>query len=713
MLKKTIVLLILITSFLDAKTQKKLTIQDAVVGSYTKFRVKSYRNLTWVDNSNISYIEKNSIIGVDVEDEEETVIYSLDQLNEVLNDNNLNEVKTFPNFSWVSDEVISFKSKNNYLRVNIDDNEIESKITINDSARFIERAPNQTNFAYKKGKNIFVLINGEEIKVTDVNDPNITVGEVVSRNEFGIHKGMFWSPDSKKLAFYVKDESNVSDYPIIDYTKSPVKLKNIKYPRVGEESEILKVGIYNSKTKDTVYLHDTDKGINKYFTNITWSPDSKKIYVQVLSRNQKVMLMNEYDGLTGDFNKTIFTEINDKYVEPENTITFLNQDKDKFVYQSENDGYNHLYLFNTAGEQLKQITKGDWIVTQLLAISEDDKFIYYISTEGSPLDRHLYKINIETLERTKLTRVLGTHNVKLSKDFKYFIDEYSNVNTPKATVVVNAENGSHVMMLDKAKNPFSAYDFPKMNIGTIKTKDKNTELKCRIILPPNFDPTKKYPAIVYVYGGPHAQLIRNQWLGGARLWQYYMAQKGYVMFTLDNRGSANRGFEFESAVHKKLGQLEMEDQLQGVKYLKSLKYVDNDRIGVFGWSFGGFMTTSLLLNHPDVFKVGVAGGPVTDWRFYEIMYGERYMETPETNPEGFAKSSTLDKAKNLKAKFMLIHGTLDPVVVQEHSMKLLREFVKENKPVDYMLYPAHEHNVRGKDRVHLMDKISEYFVDYL
>ncbi|HIE16470.1 MAG TPA: S9 family peptidase, partial [Bacteroidales bacterium] len=326
-----------------------------------------------------------------------------------------------------------------------------------------------------------------------------------------------------------------------------------------------------------------------------------------------------------------------------------------------------------------------------------------------------YYANIKTQEIHCITKIQGTHVVKIGQNGKYFIDSYSSVTVPKEYNILDLQ-GRIVKNILIAKDPLTEYNMPKARIFTIKAADNKEDLYVRMITPPNMDKSKKYPVIVYVYGGPHAQLITNSWLGGAQMWLYYMAQKGYICFTVDNRGSYNRGLAFENVIHRNLGQNEMKDQMEGIKYLKTLPYVDTNRIGVFGWSFGGFMTTSLMLNYPETFKVGVAGGPVIDWKYYEIMYGERYMDMPEENVDGYKKTSLLDKEKikRLKGrKILLIQGAVDKTVVWQHSLRFIQECVKANVPVDFFVYPLAEHNVRGYDRIHLMDKITTYFDDYL
>jgi dipeptidyl-peptidase 4 len=311
-----------------------------------------------------------------------------------------------------------------------------------------------------------------------------------------------------------------------------------------------------------------------------------------------------------------------------------------------------------------------------------------------------------------LSQGSGTHSAKLSPNGNYIIDTYSSQVTPRKIWVINNKDGKVAQTLLTSKNPVADYALGEVTIFPIKADD-GTDLYTRMITPPNFDKNKKYPVVVYVYGGPHLQLVTNSWLGGANLWMQLMAQKGYIVFTLDPRGTSGRGLEFEQETFRQLGTVEIADQLRGVEYLKSLPYVDADRMGIHGWSFGGFMTTSMMLKSPDTFKVGVAGGPVIDWNYYEIMYTERYMDSPEQNPEGYKNANLLNYVKNLKGKLLMIHGTVDDVVVWQHSLAFIKKAVDEGILLDYFVYPGHPHNVIGKDRVHLMRKVTQYLDDNL
>ena len=566
---------------------------------------------------------------------------------------------------------------------------------------------------------------GNDIRLTiaESESPEITYGQHVSRNEFGIEGGIFWAPDSSKVAFYRKDESLVTSFPLLDITTRTGSLKEIKYPMAGMDSERIQVGVYNLNLCKCIYLKVDDFGDDRYLTNVSWTPDGTKILVQVLDRSQKHMRLNMYDAYTGVFIRTILTEDNDRYIEPQDPVWFVKGHDNLFIYRTDNrDGYRNLYLCDLKGN-VRRLTSVD---ADVQYVANDGKYVWYTSAEVSPIENHLFRmsmsipgsaiykgVSVARFGKPKqLTTEEGWHTIQMSKDCRHYIDSWSSLNTPAMTNLCSSD-GTVIRNMLSAEDPTGDYAYTEIVLGTIRSADGKYDNYYRLIKPKDFDPTKKYPTIVYVYGGPHSQMVRNTYLASLRRWEMYMAQRGYVVYVQDNRGTSNRGAEFEKAIHRQCGQAEMADQMEGVKMLLNLPYVDADRIGVHGWSYGGFMTISLMTNYPEIFKVGVAGGPVIDWKWYEVMYGERYMDHPDVNPDGYAKTSLINKAKDLKGKLLICQGAIDPVVLWQHSLSFVRECVVNNVQVDYFPYPRHEHNVMGKDRVHLHDKISMYFEDYL
>jgi dipeptidyl-peptidase-4 len=565
--------------------------------------------------------------------------------------------------------------------------------------------------AYLDNHNLYVSKDGRTEQVTKDGSTDIVYASTVHREEFGITKGTFWSPDGKALAFYRMDQSMVTDYPVIDWNSRPAKNVNIKYPMAGDKSHHVTLGVYHAQTKALVYLK-TGEPAEQYLTNIAWSPDSKYVFIAVLNRGQNHLKLNQYDAVTGDLIKTLFEEKDDKYVEPLVPVLFLKNDPSRFIWQSNRDGWNHLYLYDLKGEVLKQLTKGNWEVLEVKGFDEKGAQLFYTSTEESPITRNLYMLNLKSGKSKRITQGFELHNAQLSSSGRSVIDNSSSPDLPRVISLIDVASGSHQILL-KSASPLADYATQRSTIFTIKSKT-GEDLYCSLYKPVGYDSTKKYPVVVYWYGGSHAQLILNSWNSGAGdYWFRYMAQQGYVVLTIDTRGSDNRGKAFEQAMFRRVGDVQMDDMLSAVDYLKALPYTDVSNMGLFGWSFGGFNTVDFMLTHPGVFKAAVAGGPVINWAFYEVMYTERYMDTPQENPDGYATTYLSSKVEQLKGKLLLIHGLQDPVVLQQHSVDFVKHAVDKGIQVDYMIYPGHEHNVLGKDRAHLYQKVTDYFMQNL
>lgn len=701
---------------------KLLSVSEATRGQYSTFAPDDYDFLSWIGDSPMySWIEDYRELHIGkVNGFKDSVILTLDELNKTIKFFNIEtETRTtlvdyFPyDLEWISDTTFYYTAELSLVVMNPFSKKIQHVYSLPQNASNIRFSPVYNAVVYTLNDNIYVVKkDNNPIQLTKDGGHGIVYGsDYVHRQEFGINNGIFWSPNGNKVAWYRKNESMVTNYPLINTDSRIAEVNNTRYPMAGMTSEVVTLGVYDLKSNQTIYLN-TGEPADQYLTSITWDPSEKYIYTALLNREQNHLRLNKYEAETGKFIQTLFEEKHEKYVEPENPLYFLKTKPDQFLWQSERDGFNHLYLYKTDGTLLKQLTKGDWVVTEIIGFDKKEENIFIIGTSDNGKGRQVRLVNLKSGKMTEVTTEKGTHSAQLNSDGTFLLDVFSSLTVPNKVSLIDVKNKKETFLLT-ATNPYEGYAMPKADYLTITSADGITPLNARIIRPHNFDPQKKYPVMVYVYGGPHAQLITDSWLGGARLWEYYMAQKGYIVFTIDNRGSANRGLNFENVIHRQLGHNEMADQMKGIEYLKSLSYVDSDRIGVYGWSFGGFMTISLMLNYPDVFKVGVAGGPVCDWKWYEVMYGERYMDTPQENPDGYSKTSVLEKAGNLKGKLLLIHGAQDDVVVMQHSLEFVKACIKSGKQVDYFIYPDHKHNVLGKDRVHLNEKISNYFDLYL
>ena len=575
-------------------------------------------------------------------------------------------------------------------------------------------------YAYTVGRSLYYINpHGVEFTVAESVSDQITYGQSVSRNEFGIQNGIFWSPSGRKIAFYRKDESRVTDFPLLDIKTRTGELITFKYPMNGMASEHIALGVYDTEKGSTIYLKVNDFDDERYLTNISWSPDDRYIFVQVLNRAQHEMHLNMYRSEDGTFVRNILNESNDAWVEPYSPLFFLD-DTYQFIYSTDNrDGYKNLYLCDTLGTVRRLVS----VNAETEYVANDGKFVYYNSAEVSPVESHLFRVEIRQTKKQELAKAKisapqrltiekGWHKISMSPDCRHFIDNWSSFDTP-ARVNLAASDGKVIRQLFASPDPLEGYKTGEVRFGTVKSADGQYDNYYRMFLPVDFDPGKKYPVVLYVYGGPHSQMVTDTWLGSVRMWEMLMAQKGYIVYVQDNRGTEHRGSAYEKAINRQCGKVEMEDQMVGINWLRSLPYVDSDRIGVHGWSYGGFMTISLMTNYPDVFKVAVAGGPVIDWKWYEIMYGERYMDNPGTNPDGFAATSLINKVPGLKGKLLICQGAIDRTVVWEHSLSFIQECIEKNIQVDYFPYPVSEHNVAGAWREHLMQKVTNYFEDYL
>ena len=707
-MKKIFPAIALLIVFCGFAQNKQLTMDDAVLGLYTNLRVENLSQLQWVPNGN-SFTESvqtsygNALVARNLPDlKTDTLLRSKDfsELN----------MKSVPMLNWIDENTAYFRNGNDFILWNKSTQKTEKLYSIPENSEWDEFENNTKSTAYVVDNNLFwVEANGKIHQITKDGSYEIVNGKSVHRDEFGIYKGTFFSPKGTFLAFYRMDQSMVEDYPIIDWSVTPAVNENIKYPFAGRTSHEVTIGVFNPKTNQTVFLQ-TGEPKDQYLTSVTWNPDEKSIYVGVLNRDQNHLKLNQYDAQTGKLIKTLFEEKQDKYVEPQNELYFLPNGKE-FVWWSQRDGFMHLYRFDLNGKLINQITKGNWLVNEIVGKNEKKKELLITATKDGAMEKHLYAVNWENGKIERIDTEKGYHNFLVNSNGTYAIDNWTNETTPRKIDVLSTDKKFSKNLLT-AKNPLADYQMPKVENVTLKADD-GTDLYGKLIYPTNFDASKKYPVIVYLYNGPHAQMNLNRFPASGNLWYDYMAQHGYVVWVMDGRGSSNRGLAFEQAIFRQLGTVEMEDQMKGIEFLKSKPFVDGDRMGIHGWSFGGFMTTSFMLRKPDVFKVGVAGGPVLDWSMYEVMYGERYMDSPQNNPEGYATNLLMDKTQNLKGKLLLIHGTQDNVVVWQHSINFLRNAVSNGVQVDYFVYPGYEHNVIGKDRVHLMQKISDYFDLYL
>ncbi len=713
---RVLTLLALITLSTTLMAQKQFTLEDLNFGG------TNYKNMTpgdrtllwWGDR--LVHVEASACYTVNPSNGKESPLLTAADLNRSIEAAGGDETATLQgavSFPYPDQPLALVTGTKAYTLYNFKTHRVECRIAKTGNEQAVAWNAKSRLLACVTGDNLYV--GGKQLTTDGSRD--IVYGQSVHRNEWGIDGGLFWSPDGKLLAYYRMDQSMVTDYPEVNIPEVDDSTHRIatpapeKYPMAGQASHKVTILVYNTASGRSVQLQAGDP-TDRYFTNVAWSPDSKTIYVFELNRDQNDCRLVSYDATTGDKIAELYRETDPKYVEPLHPIVFLPWNADQFILQSQKDGYNHLYLMDKSGHEIKQLTSGKWVVEQLVGFNPQHQSVIIASNELNPLQRNLFAVDLNTGRRTLLGSDTGWHTPALSASGRYLVDKYQAPDVPRHIDIVNVDNGRKLAYYD-APDPWAGYTVPTYECGTIKAADGVTPLYYRMVKPAHFDPAKKYPTVVYVYGGPHAHNVDAGWHWRSRSWETYMAQRGYVLFILDNRGSENRGRDFEQATYRQLGQEEMKDQMKGVEFLRTLPYVDTTRLGVHGWSFGGFMTISLMTNYPDVFKVGVAGGPVIDWKWYEVMYGERYMDTPQSNPEGYAKTSLLPKAKDLKGKLQIIIGYNDPTVVPQHALTFLKACIEAGTQPDFFTYPGQGHNMRGHQSVHLHERITQYFDDYL
>lgn len=692
--------------FVSAFAQKKITLEDGVLQQNRAFRADKMLAFQWIPGTT-KYIyfgdSGKKLMTANTADAKAVELVTLVDLNKATGA----DFKSFFGVDFKDAHTFILANGNKIYQYNTASRTGKLVADLGDSAENATFDKSKNKIAFTEKNNLYLLDGSNKVAITNETNEAIVSGQFFARNEFGITNGIFWSPNSNLIAFYQKDQTEVADYPLLDINETPGKLENIKYPMIGQKSEKPKVGIYNIATKKTVFISPKGQS-DDYLTNLSWTPDEKYVLIAELNRGQNDMHLNLYDASTGAFVRTLIDEENNTWVEPEHPAFFPNAKSNNFIWVSEQDGFNNLYYYSIDGKLIKKLTQNKFVLKEIIGANAAGTEVYFYATGANPTNNLAYKVDLKG-KQTLISKDEGTHNIAVSSDGNWIFDEFSSHAIQSKSLLYDKNLKAKTLI--ESADKYAGYTMGTAEIKTIKSADGTTDLYTRLIKPSNFDPTKKYPVMVYVYGGPHAQMITNSYLDGANLWMYWMAEQGYLVFTVDNRGSENRGVAFEKVVHRRLGVNEIDDQMKGVDYLKSLPYVDANRLAVHGWSFGGFMTSSIMLRKPDAFKVGVAGGPVTDWKWYEVMYGERYMDTPAENQKGFDESSVLNYVKDLKGKLLLIHGTVDDVVVEQHNLALVKKFVEAQKQVDFFPYPMHKHNVTGKDRVHLMTKVLNYIID--
>jgi len=575
-------------------------------------------------------------------------------------------------------------------------------------------SPDGRNVSFVRDHNVWImnLADGKERAVTQGGTEEIRKGELdwVYPEELDIKTAYWWSPDSSAIAYLEMDERKVSQYPLVDFSSPSGEAEMERYPTAGGANPIVRVFVASLSGGESRAM-DTGPETDIYIPRVNWLTDSKHLAIQRLNRTQTALDLLIADGTTGK-TRAVLSENDANWINVSDDLYFLKDGK-RFLWSSEHSGYRHLYLYDLEGKQLAQLTKGEWEVSAVDAVDEAKGLVYFTATEKSPLERHLYHVALDGSGFARLSKDEGTHAAVLAPNAAAFYDTYSNGATPPRQDLYRAD-GSHIATVNENKiAELADYHLSPMEFLTVKSRD-GVQLNASIIKPPDFRPQKKYPVLVYTYGGPHAQVVRNAWGGANFLWHQLMAQKGYIIFSLDNRGSAGRGHAFEAPLHFRMGAQELSDQRDGVKYLRSLSYVDANRIGIWGWSYGGYMTLHAMFEAGDDFKVGFAGGPVTDWRYYDTIYTERYLGLPQKNEKGYQDSSPVKYAGQLKGKLLIAHGTGDDNVHYANTLAVINDLIEAGKYVEVLAFPGRGHGVSDPPaRRVLMQRVTQFFLDNL
>ncbi|HEY1424766.1 MAG TPA: S9 family peptidase [Candidatus Acidoferrum sp.] len=578
----------------------------------------------------------------------------------------------------------------------------------------VKFSPDGKFVSFVRNHNLFVVsvADGKERALTTGGTEEVRKGEAdwVYPEELDLKTAYWWSPDSSKVAFLEMDESQVSKYPLVDFASFDGDAEEERYPAAGGKNPI--VHVYTvSVSGGEPKLMDTGAETNQYLPRVDWLRDSRRVAIQRLNRPQTQLELLLADAETGK-SSVLLTEKDAYWINIADDLRFLKDGK-RFIWSSERSGYRHLYLYGLDGKEVAQLTDGKWEVTGVEAVDEAKGLIYFRATEKTPIERHLYRVGLDGKGFARITKQDGVHNVLLSPDAGAFVDTYSNAMRPPQQFVSKADGTLLAMLNENKVAELADYHLSPVEFVTVKTHD-GMDLNAWVIKPANFDPAKKYPVLVYTYGGPHAQVVMKQWGGATFLWHQLMAQKGFVIFALDNRGSAGRGHLFEEPIHFRFGAQEMSDQRDGAAWLKGQPWVDSSRIGIWGWSYGGHMTLHAMFEDPEDFKAGFAGGPVTDWHYYDTIYTERYIGLLPENEESYQSSSPMEKAGHLKGKLLIAHGTGDDNVHFANTLSLVDKLIELGKSVEVMPFPGRGHGVSDPPaRVYLMNRVTQFFVENL
>ncbi|MFA6468944.1 MAG: S9 family peptidase [Bacteroidota bacterium] len=708
--------------------EKELTLEDIFLSS--KFSTKTIKGMQWMkDGGSYTFLETDSvskssaIYRYSVKDRKKSMIVSGAQMK-------LNESDPsfrFTSYRWSPDEksilFVSAPPEKQYLsRLSPAGNLFLHSIVTNSFTRITnvsvpqynqKFSPDGKKIGFVRENNIYIydIAESKETQLTFDGAEHLINGKFdwVYEEEFGISDGWYWSSDSKSIAFWQQDEQRVPEYTMTEWDSTHLNLVTMRYPKPGDPNSLTRIGIINVSTGKNEWI-DLDFADDDYIPRMSWTNDPNILSFQRLNRAQNTLELIFYDAKKR-LKQTVLTEMSDTWVEVHDDLRFLKNGT--FIWSSERDGFNQLYLYKNDGTCIRQITKGQWDLDSFYGVDEKNRKVYFSSSEASPLERHIYSINLDGTGKKQLSSREGTNSADFSPNFEYYITSNSTAAHP-SKISMTKNDGKELYLLEENELPaLKEYAMAKPSFFSFSTSD-GVSLNATLLTPSNFDSTKKYPVLVYTYGGPGSQVVRNSWGGSNYAWHSLLTQKGYLIFMVDNRGTGARGSAFKKITYKNLGKWEVNDQIEGAKYLSSLAYVDQKRIGIWGWSYGGYMSCMTILTGSDYFKAAMAVAPVTHWKFYDTIYTERFMGTPENNPTGYEESAPINHADGLKGKFLLIHGTSDDNVHFQNSATLASSLQNANKQFQTMFYPNKNHGIGGGNtRIHLYTMMTQFILENL